>query len=91
MYRVQLIVTSRLNQKQLDSPPTSGVKSDSFTAIGVAGGLWGQETQGVIFNAIGNVTYPLGGGVDYAASGGTEMKATLGSLVDAYDLFSNYR
>jgi hypothetical protein len=67
----------------------SGVKSQSFTAIGVAGGLWGQETQGVIFNALGNVTYPLGGGVDYAASGGTEFKATLGSLVDAYDLFSN--
>ena len=67
----------------------SGVKSQSFTALGTAAGLWGQETQGVIFNAIGNVTYPLGGGVDYAASGGTEFKATLGSLVDAYDLFSN--
>ena len=67
----------------------SGVKSDSFTKIGVAGGLWGQDAQGVIFSAIGNVTYPLGGGVDYAASGGTEFKATLGSIVDAYDLFSN--
>ena len=67
----------------------SGVKSESFTALGTAAGLWGQETQGVIFNAIGNVTYPLGGGVDYAASGGTEFKATLGALSDAYDLFSN--
>jgi len=67
----------------------SGVKSQSFTPIGVAGGLWGQDAQGVIFNAIGNVTYPLGGGVDYAASGGTEFKATLGSISNAYDLFSN--
>ncbi len=67
----------------------SGVKSESFTALGTAAGLWGQETQGIIFNAIGNVTYPLGGGVDYAAAGGTEMKATLGSVADAYDLFSN--
>ena len=49
----------------------------------------GQETQGVIFSAIGNKTYPLGGGVDYAASGGTEFKATLGSLSNAYELFSN--
>ena len=27
--------------------------------------------------------------MDYAASGGTEYKATLGSLSNAYDLFSN--
>ena len=71
---------------------TSGVKSSSFTAIGVAGGLWGQAANGVIFNAIGNVTYPLGGGVNYAALGSStkgEYAANLGDLNTAYDLFSN--
>ena len=68
---------------------TSGTKSLSFTPLATSAGLWGQETQGITFSAIGNVTYPLGDGVDYAASGGTEFKATLGSLSTAYDLFSN--
>ena len=69
---------------------TSGVKSSSFTAIGVAGGIWGQDAAGVIFNALGNVTYPLGGGVNYAATGANgQFKANLGDISAAYDLFEN--
>ena len=61
--------------------------STGFTAVTTANGLWGQDTQGVTFSAVGNVTYTFAGGVDYSANGG--MAATLGNLVTAYDLFSN--
>ena len=67
-------------------PRATGFSTD-FTPVTTAAGLWGLDTQGVTFNAIGNVTYTLTGGVDYSAAGG--MKATLGDLVAAYDLFSN--
>ena len=59
----------------------------SFTPITLSDGLWGQTAQGVTFSAIGNKTYTLSGGVDYSATGG--MKATLGDLMNSYDLFSN--
>jgi hypothetical protein len=59
----------------------------SFTPITLSDGLWGQTAQGVTFSAIGNKTYTLSGGVDYSAAGG--MKATLGDLMNSYDLFSN--
>jgi Phage tail sheath protein subtilisin-like domain/Phage tail sheath C-terminal domain len=65
----------------------SGVKTASFTPITTSDGLWGQNAQDKTFSAIGNVTYTLGGGVDYSAAGG--MKATLGNLQTSYDLFSN--
>ena len=61
--------------------------STSFTAFTIGQGLWGQKAQGVTFSAIGNKTYSLSGGVDYSAAGG--MKADLGSISTAYDLFSN--
>ena len=67
----------------------SGVKSESFTALGTSAGLWGQTAGGRIFSGIGNITYNLGGGVNYSAAGGTEFKATLGAISDAYDLFAN--
>jgi hypothetical protein len=59
----------------------------SFSPITLSDGLWGQTAQGVTFSAIGNKTYTLSGGVDYSAAGG--MKATLGDLMNSYDLFSN--
>jgi hypothetical protein len=61
--------------------------STSWTPITTAAGLWGQNAQGVTFNAIGNVTYNLTLGVDYSTSGG--MEAELGKIVTAYNLFSN--
>jgi len=61
--------------------------STAFTPYTTSEGLWGQEAQGTVYSAIGNVTYSLTGGVDYSASGG--MSATLGDLSTAYDLFSN--
>ena len=65
----------------------SGVPSASFNPVSTASGAWGLNAQDVTFNAIGNKTYTLGGGVDYSVSGG--MQASLGSLITSYELFSN--
>ena len=65
----------------------SGTASASFNPVSVADGTWGLNAQDVQFNAIGNKTYTLRGGVDYSASGG--MKPTLGNLITSYNLFSN--
>jgi phage tail sheath protein FI len=61
--------------------------STSFTKYTTGQGLWGQNAQGITFNALGNVTYTLSSGVDYSAAGG--MQADLGSISTAYDLFAN--
>ena len=53
----------------------------------VSNGTWGQNAQGIVFNAVGNVTYSLTNGVDYSASGG--YAATLGNLSTSYDLFTS--
>jgi len=64
----------------------SGVPSASFTPLSLSSGGWNQEAQGTTFNAIGNATFELVSGADYAGNG---AKATLGALNTAYDLFSN--
>ena len=61
--------------------------STSYTKVTTGGGLWGQDAQGITFNALGNKTYTLTSGVDYSAAGG--FKADLSNLITAYDLFSN--
>ena len=61
--------------------------STSFTPYTTAQGLWGQNAQGTVFSAIGNVTYTLTGGTNYSSSGG--MTPTLGDISKAYDLFAN--
>jgi len=68
------------------SPVATGF-STGYTPYTTGQGLWGQNAQGIVFSALGNKTYSLGGGVDYSAAGG--MKAELGNLVTAYDLFAN--
>ena len=65
--------------------PRAVAFSTSFTPAG--GGLWGQNAQGITFDAIGNKTYTLTGGVDYATGGG--MAATLGDITTSYNLLSN--
>ena len=67
--------------------PRAVAFSTSFTPVTSSGGLWGQNAQGVTFNAIGNKTYTLTGGVDYSATGG--MTAALGDLTNSYNLFNN--
>ena len=67
--------------------PTATGFSSGYTPYTIGEGLWGQNAQGIVYSAIGNKTYTLSGGVDYSAAGG--MKAELGDLVTAYDLFSN--
>ena len=61
--------------------------STAFTPYTTSQGLWGQNAQGITFSSIGNVSYTLAGGVDYSASNG--MQASLGDLIDSYQLFSN--
>lgn len=64
----------------------SGFES-GFAGITTANGLWGQAAQNTNFSSIGNITYTLGGGVDYSTSGG--MKPTLGNIINGYRLFQN--
>ena len=52
-----------------------------------ADGLWNVNAQNRIYSALGNVTYNLSGGKDYGDNGG--MMATLGDLLNSYQLFSN--
>ena len=61
--------------------------SSGFTPYTSTEGLWNLDAQGKTFSALGNVTYNLSGGVDYSTIGG--MRATLGDLFTAYNLFSN--
>ena len=65
----------------------TGVASASFTPVSTSDGAWGSAAQDVTYNAIGNNTYELKGGVDYSAAGG--MKAELGDLITSYGLFDN--
>ncbi len=60
----------------------------SKAGASVASGLWGQDAQDIYFASVGNITYKLKGGKDYA-SGNQRMKATLGDLVTSYRLFRN--
>ena len=59
----------------------------AFTPYTIGQGQWGQDAQGIQFSAIGNVTYPLAGGVDYSANGG--FQATLGDIQTSYEIFAN--
>ena len=68
------------------SPKAVGF-STAFTPYTTSQGLWGQNAQGITFSSIGNISYTLAGGVDYSASNG--MQASLGDLIDSYQLFSN--
>jgi len=61
--------------------------STGFTPNTNAQGFWNLEAQDREFSAIGNQLYVLGGGVDYSSAGG--MKAELGKIINAYNLFSN--
>ena len=65
--------------QQLDSPL-------EFTAVIYWRWSLGSQLHKKQFLAIGNKTYTLGGGVDYRATGGDGMKASLGDLITAYGL-----
>ena len=70
----------------------TGVRGASFDPISNTAALWGQDAQGVTFSGIGATTYTLRGGVGYttaATYNPSGMKAELGDLITAYDLFSN--
>ena len=64
----------------------SGVAAASFTPVSLSSGGWNKESQGVVFNCIGPVSFTLADGADYSGNG---AKATLGALSTGYDLFLN--
>ena len=68
----------------------SGNEDIAQTKAGIttAAGLWGQDAQDVSFASVGNITYTLKGGKDYA-SGSNRMQASLGDIVSSYRLFNN--
>ena len=59
----------------------------SFSGISTSKSSWNTDAQDKTYSALGNVTYTLTGGRDYSVNGG--MRATLGDLFTAYNLFSN--
>ena len=65
----------------------TGVESASYTAVSIGDGAWGSLAQGTTFTAVGNVSYTLGGGVNYSGTDG--YTATLGDLQTAYSKLSN--
>lgn len=50
-------------------------------------GNWGQNSQGVSFSGIGNITYSLTGGIDYSSVGG--MSPSLANIISSYEVLSN--
>ena len=61
--------------------------STSFVGFTTSQGLWNTDTKDKTFSALGNVGYTLLGGQNYTSTGG--MKAELGDMFTAYNLFSN--
>ena len=73
------------NVIQGTEPQVSGFTT-SYTKPSISNGSWGR-TQGNTFNVLGNVTYSIGGGVDYTAAG--VMTAELSDQITAYNYFRN--
>jgi hypothetical protein len=61
--------------------------SSGFIPLTISESLWNEPSQSKTFSALGNATYSLSGGVDYSSLGG--LKASLGDLLNSYNLFSN--
>jgi hypothetical protein len=73
-------------------PVPVGFEDAPYGSFELSDGIWGQNAQGITFSAIGNKTYTLGGGADYASSTGVSgggFKAALSDLITSYDLFKN--
>lgn len=73
-----------------DNPSDAGNNEAIYqTNVGIstAAGLWNAPAQSKTFSALGNVTYSLSGGKDYAVNGG--QVATLGDVINGYRLFDN--
>jgi hypothetical protein len=75
------------DELNVNEPVVATGFSTAFTEFTNSQGLWNKDAQDKTYSALGNVTYTLGGGKDYSATGG--MTAILGNLFTAYNLFSN--
>ena len=68
------------------TPRSSGF-STAYTAYTESEGQWNISAQGRSFSSIGNVSYTLTSGFDYATQNG--MQSNLADLITSYELFSN--
>jgi len=68
------------------NPLASGFSS-GFVAETTNSGAWGQNAKEVKFSSIGNVGYPLVGGLDYTGVG--LFDAPLGDILTGYDKFAD--
>jgi hypothetical protein len=81
------------DELNVNEPVVATGFSTAFTEYTNGEGLWNKDVQDITtaqartYSALGNVTYTLNGGKDYADNGG--MTATLGDLFTAYNLFAN--
>ena len=81
------------DELNVNEPVVATGFSTAFTEYTNGEGLWNKDVQDITtaqartYSALGNVTYNLSGGKDYADNGG--MTATLGDLFTAYNLFAN--
>jgi hypothetical protein len=86
-FSANLYVGDNPSDEANDAEVYSTAFSSGFTPNTNTQGLWNLEAQDREFSAIGNQLYVLAGGVDYSSAGG--MKAELGKIINAYNLFSN--
>ena len=70
-----------------NTSPIATTFSNAYVKNSESFGQWNQSAQGVTFNALGNITYTLTGGVDYDANGG--MLPGLSNVISGYELFTN--
>lgn len=67
--------------------PNVVVQPTGFDAYSPSECVWDSSAQGHFFSSIGAFTYELIAGQDYSLNKG--LQASLGSLIDAYELFNN--
>ena len=79
------------------APQATGFNTaiSAWTPVSTAGGSWGIEAQGVIYNAVGNVTYTLTVVmiilllILVVEQHMVDIAASLGDLMTSYNKFSN--
>ena len=68
-----------------DTEPVASGFSSGFTAVLANSGAWGQDSEKVKFNSVGNQVYKLEAGLDYTGIG--VFGAPLGDVIASYNKF----
>jgi Phage tail sheath protein subtilisin-like domain/Phage tail sheath C-terminal domain len=59
----------------------------TFAVPSLANLVWDRDAKDAWFSSVGRVSYDLANGKNYTTQG--NLKSTLGSIIEAYDLFNN--